>query len=130
MTGPVASYLDGDVSGRLHLQHGPIDLVIGVDGAISLEHEAYYRHHAYALAHRRFKTILEELVAELPLLKSRATFDCPEPMGSTASVIHPHDGLSPSLVNGASHPKLGLECCPAVSVRTVTLGGAQLSKFG
>jgi len=84
MTGPVASYLDGDVSGRLHLQHGPIDLVIGVDGAISLEHEAYYRHHAYALAHRRFKTILEELVAELPLLKSQATFDCPDPDGSTA----------------------------------------------
>lgn len=84
MTGPVASYIDGDASGRLHLQHGPIDLVIGVDGAISLEHEAYYRHHAYALAHRRFKTILEELVAELPLLKSAATPDCPEPKGSTA----------------------------------------------
>jgi len=84
MTGPVASYLDGDVSGRLHLQHGPIDLVIGVDGAISLEHEAYYRHHAYALAHRRFKTILEELVAELPLLKRAATSGCPEPEGSTA----------------------------------------------
>jgi ApbE superfamily uncharacterized protein (UPF0280 family) len=84
MTDPVASYLDGDARGRLHLQHGPIDLIIGVDGAISLEHEAYYRHHAYALAHRRFKTILDELVAELPLLKSPATPDCPNPEGSTA----------------------------------------------
>ncbi|MGV3549542.1 UPF0280 family protein [Rhizobium sp.] len=84
MIAPQASYLDGDASGRLHLQHGPIDLVIGVDGAISLEHEAYYRHHAFALAHRRFKTILEELVAELPLLKSPATPDSPEPEGSTA----------------------------------------------
>lgn len=84
MTGPVASYIDGHASGRLHLQHGPIDLVIGVDGAISLEHEAYYRHHAFALAHRRFKTILEELVAELPLLKSAATPDCSEPNGSVA----------------------------------------------
>jgi ApbE superfamily uncharacterized protein (UPF0280 family) len=84
MTGPIASYLDGDVSGRLHLQHGPIDLVIGVDGAISLEHEAYYRHHAYALANRRFKTVLDELVAELPLLKRAAAPDCPEPKGSTA----------------------------------------------
>jgi ApbE superfamily uncharacterized protein (UPF0280 family) len=84
MTGPVASYLDGDANGRLHLQHGPIDLVIGVDGAVSLEHEAYYRHHAYALANRRFKTILEELVAELPLLKNAATLSCPEPKGSTA----------------------------------------------
>lgn len=84
MTGPVASYIDGDASGRLHLQHGPIDLVIGVDGAVSLEHEAYYRHHAFALAHRRFKTILEELVAELALLKSAATPDRSEPKGSTA----------------------------------------------
>lgn len=84
MTGPQASYLDGDASGRLHLQHGPIDLVIGVDGAISLEHEAYYRHHAYALANRRFKTILEELVAELPMLKSQVRPDSPEPQGSTA----------------------------------------------
>jgi ApbE superfamily uncharacterized protein (UPF0280 family) len=84
MTGPQASYLDGDAGGRLHLQHGPIDLVIGVDGAISLEHEAYYRHHAYALAHRRFRTILEELVAELPLLKSAVAPDTPEPEGSTA----------------------------------------------
>lgn len=84
MTGPVASYLDGDANGRLHLQHGPIDLVIGVDGAISLEHESYYRHHAYALANRRFRTILEELVAELPLLKSAAIPDGPMPDGSTA----------------------------------------------
>ena len=84
MTAPQASYLDGDASGRLHLQHGPIDLVIGVDGAVSLEHEAYYRHHAYALAYRRFRTILEELVAELPLLKRAAAPDGAEPEGSTA----------------------------------------------
>lgn len=84
MTGPTASYIDGDASGRLHLQHGPIDLIIGVDGAVSLEHEAYYRHHAFAMAHRRFGTILEELVAELPLLKSPAEPHGPEPQGSTA----------------------------------------------
>jgi ApbE superfamily uncharacterized protein (UPF0280 family) len=84
MTGPVASYLDGNTSGRLHLQHGPIDLVIGVDGAISLEHEAYYRQHAYALAHRRFITILDELVSELPLLKSAAAVDGPDPVGTVA----------------------------------------------
>ena len=96
MTGPIASYLDGDVSGRLHLQHGPIDLVIGVDGAISLEHEAYYRHHAYALANRRFRTVLDELVAELPLLKRAVTPDCPEPEASTArrmmAAVRPYSG--------------------------------------
>lgn len=84
MGGPTASYLDGDASGRLHLQHGPIDLVIGVDGAVSLELEAYYRHHAFALANRRFKTILDELVPELPLLKSQALADSREPEGPTA----------------------------------------------
>jgi ApbE superfamily uncharacterized protein (UPF0280 family) len=82
--GPTAHYLDGDQNGRLHLQHGPIDLIVGVDGAISLELERYFRQHAFALAHRRFQTILQELVAELPLLKSRARVDCTEPKGATA----------------------------------------------
>lgn len=84
MTGPLASYLDGDGNGRLHLQHGPIDLVIGVDGAESQEREARHRRHAYTLAHSRFQTILEELVAELPLLRSPARPGGPEPEGSTA----------------------------------------------
>jgi hypothetical protein len=84
MTGPTAHYLDGDQNGRLHLQHGPIDLIIGVDGAISLELEAYLRHHAFALANRRFKTVLEELVSELPLLKSPVHGDSVEPKGATA----------------------------------------------
>lgn len=48
--------------GRLHLQHGPIDCVIGADG----EHDAVRRSHA--LAWDRFQTILPELVAELPTL--------------------------------------------------------------
>ncbi|MDB5526448.1 MAG: hypothetical protein JWM58_4211 [Rhizobium sp.] len=84
MTGPTANYLDGDQNGRLHLQHGPIDLIIGVDGAISLELEAYFRNHAFALANRRFKTVLDELVSELPLLKSPARVDSPVPEGATA----------------------------------------------
>lgn len=94
MMGPVANYLDGDRDGRLHLQHGPIDLIIGVDGAISLELESYQRAHAFALANRRFKTVLEELVAELPLLKSQAHPDSPMPKGSTAKrmmrAVHPY----------------------------------------
>lgn len=84
MNGPTARYLDGDQNGRLHLQHGPIDLIIGVDGAISLELESYFRAHAFAHANRRFKTILEELVSELPLLKSQVHADTTEPEGATA----------------------------------------------
>nr|WP_245398619.1 UPF0280 family protein [Oceaniglobus trochenteri] len=46
---------------RLHLQHGPIDLVIGADGA---------RAAAFSAAEARFASVLEELVEELPLLRS------------------------------------------------------------
>jgi uncharacterized protein len=48
---------------RLHLQHGPIDLVIratGADSDIAC---------AYAAARERFQNILGELVGELPLLR-------------------------------------------------------------
>ncbi len=50
--------------GRLHLQHGPIDLICeawGVDKAV---------HAAYARASRRFETVLTELVSELPILRA------------------------------------------------------------
>ena len=59
--GPSAAILPGD---RLHLQHGPIDLVIGVAGT--------HRDTAYAAAQARFATILKELCAELPLLRGPA----------------------------------------------------------
>lgn len=49
---------------RLHLQDGPIDLVIGADG----EGEAIAA--AYQAAASRFATLLDELCAELPLLRS------------------------------------------------------------
>ncbi len=59
-SGPTAALL-GDGS-RLHLQHGPIDLVIGAEGN---------RAAAFAAATARFQTLLTELVAELPLLRQR-----------------------------------------------------------
>ncbi|WP_457941264.1 UPF0280 family protein [Mesorhizobium sp. 10J20-29] len=49
---------------RLHLNHGPIDLVVEAFGAAK-EREA-----AYAQATDRFRTILTELVEELPALRS------------------------------------------------------------
>ena len=62
--GPVASRLPGD---RLHLQHGPIDLIIGVEGP---EREACFR-----AAVNRFETVLTGLVAELPALRARLSKD-------------------------------------------------------
>lgn len=83
MPGPTAAYLDGSPNGRLHLQHGPIDLVIAVDGAPSAEAERRYRARAYALAHRRFQTLLAELVEELPLLRTAMRPGLRPPNGPT-----------------------------------------------
>jgi ApbE superfamily uncharacterized protein (UPF0280 family) len=79
MGGPVDALLpDGR---RLHLQHGPIDLVIGVDGD---------RDRAFGAAVARFATILDELVAELPLLRQA---DGPRPEGAVARRMH--DAIAP-----------------------------------
>ncbi len=50
--------------GRQHLQHGPIDLIIEAWGEAGAVAQAYHR------VARRFETVLVELVAELPLLRS------------------------------------------------------------
>jgi ApbE superfamily uncharacterized protein (UPF0280 family) len=62
---PRAAMLPDDK--RLHLQHGPIDLIIGAEGAPA-EVKA-----AYTAARARFATVLDELVAELPLLRREMT---------------------------------------------------------
>ena len=56
---------------RWYLQHGPIDIVLRADGeptALALAHEA---------AWQRFRTLLDELVAELPLLRRPVGEACP-----------------------------------------------------
>jgi PPE-repeat protein len=50
--------------GRLHLQHGPIDILAEAFGAPDAVADAYRR------AAQRFATVLEGLVAELPALRS------------------------------------------------------------
>lgn len=54
---------------RLHLQHGPIDLIVETWG------EAQARRAAHEAAARRFRTVLGELVSELPRLR----LACPPP---------------------------------------------------
>ncbi len=61
MNAPVAAFLPG--GRRLHLQHGPIDLIIETWG------EAGERDRAHRAAITRFNTILDELVAELTALR-------------------------------------------------------------
>ncbi|MGL4234522.1 UPF0280 family protein [Tabrizicola sp.] len=59
--GAMAALLPG---GRLHLQHGPIDIVAEAFG------DPFAVRAGYARASARFATILEELAVELPVLRS------------------------------------------------------------
>jgi ApbE superfamily uncharacterized protein (UPF0280 family) len=64
--------------GRLHLQHGPIDLIIegfGEPAEVTL---------AYGQAWQRFQDILSTLVAELPLLRCKVADDHPGVEGPVA----------------------------------------------
>jgi len=90
MGGPIAAVLpDGR---RLHLQHGPIDLVIEASGPPDEVTAAYVQ------AGRRFRTILSELVSELPRLRRPVTngstendFDGPTAR-RMARAVRPHAG--------------------------------------
>jgi uncharacterized protein len=57
--------------GRWHFQHGPMDIIIGAAGDVATLQVAH------AQAWERFKTILEELVQELPLLRRPVQGACP-----------------------------------------------------
>ncbi|MEM8948935.1 MAG: UPF0280 family protein [Pseudomonadota bacterium] len=64
---------------RLHLQHGPIDLIIEVSGTLDSVDVAYRK------AWERFQTVLGELVEELPLLRTL----CPaDGLGLQGAVAH------------------------------------------
>lgn len=80
---PVAALLPCGT--RLHLQHGPIDLIIGADGN---------RDASFAAAQARFSTVLDELVSELPLLRQPIGADTPAPDGEIsllmAQAAQPH----------------------------------------
>ena len=63
---------------RLHLQHGPIDIIAHVDA------QEEVRKRLYSTASHRFSTVLDELVAELDLLKQPWSADLPDPKGGIA----------------------------------------------
>ena len=63
---------------RLHLQHGPIDIIAHVDAP----EEVCKR--LYTSASNRFSTVLVELVAEMDLLKQPWSADLPYPKGGIA----------------------------------------------
>lgn len=74
---PVAAILS--FGKRLHLQHGPIDLIIGADKN---------RQAAFEAAKYRFDSVLEELVEELPFLRAKLLPDTSIPKGEIANKMH------------------------------------------
>jgi uncharacterized protein len=68
--------------GRLHLQDGPIDLIIGADGS-----EADVRR-AYQAAIERFTGLLDQLCRELPELRAAAHPTCCRLQGVVARRMH------------------------------------------
>ena len=73
---PSARLLPGD---RLHLQHGPSDLIIWAEGA---------RDAAYRAAAQRFKTMIAEIVAELPALREMLSPLTRQLQGAVAQRMH------------------------------------------
>lgn len=115
MDAPVAQILpDGK---RLHLQHGPIDLII-----LAAERQEIPSQAAYSAAESRFATVLSELVAELPELRSRVGRNGKNPSGRIgkrmAAAVQPFAGsafITPmAAVAGAVADEI-LECMKAVA---------------
>lgn len=67
---------------RLHLQDGPIDLIIEVDSIKEI------RENLYLSAKKRLNTVLRELVSELDLLKSPWEIGNPVPKGRIAKKMY------------------------------------------
>jgi ApbE superfamily uncharacterized protein (UPF0280 family) len=136
-------------AGRWHFQHGPIDLVILAEGeaaAVTAAHEA---------AWLRFQTVLQDLVAELPLLRQpvRAGGACPlrgpvarrmwqacqplaevfiTPMAAVAGSVaqeivafYAHDGIRRAAVNNGGD--IALHLAPGESLRVGVF--ADLARF-
>jgi hypothetical protein len=64
--------------GRQHWQDGPIDLIVEAFGDVREVERAYQA------GWLRFETALEELCAELSLLRARAAPESPRPAGRIA----------------------------------------------
>jgi len=79
--GASAALLDGGA--RLHLHHGPIDLIVGADPVRAGE-----RRVAFEAARAGFAGVLDRLVAELPLLRAPLTPASPAPDGLVARRMH------------------------------------------
>jgi hypothetical protein len=106
--------------GRLHLSDGPIDLVIEAFG----EQNAIEA--AYAAAWRRFQTVLDELCAELPLLRAEAKPVGPVPQGVVARRMAA--AVAPFCVSHFITPMAAVAGAVAEEVLVAMTGAASLDR--
>lgn len=82
-------------TGRLHLNEGPIDLIIGAEGPPDAVARAYHQ------ARSRFEGLLGELVSELDILRAPITSESPQVRGPVArrmiaaTALHKHAFITP-----------------------------------
>jgi ApbE superfamily uncharacterized protein (UPF0280 family) len=107
-------------SRRLHLNDGPIDLIINADAAPG-EIRC-----AYEVAARRFVTILDELCEELPVLRARATQDSRQPIGTIARRMA--DAVSPYRNRCFVTPMAAVAGAVAETVLSAMTTAAQLTR--
>jgi uncharacterized protein len=106
--------------GRLHLHDGPIDLIIEAFGV----RDDIER--AYKAACARFATILDELCAELPLLRARATADSPFPNGRVARRLA--DAVAPFATDAFITPMAAVAGSVAEEILEAMTKAAALSR--
>jgi ApbE superfamily uncharacterized protein (UPF0280 family) len=115
--GAEMAYLSGD---RLHLQEGPIDLIIKAFGS----HTAIAR--AYDAAGRRFEGLLARLCDELPLLRSPVGPLSAPPQGAVARRMH--DAVQPYAEIGFITPMAAVAGAVAEEIMSAMVAAAELTR--
>jgi ApbE superfamily uncharacterized protein (UPF0280 family) len=115
---PQANLIDS--GRRLHLHHGPIDLVIDASGDL---HEVRA---AYETATVRFATILNELCQELPFLRSQTFPGGPLPEGPVAKRMV--NAVSPFSARGFITPMAAVAGSVAEEILDTMTSSANLKK--
>jgi ApbE superfamily uncharacterized protein (UPF0280 family) len=105
---------------RLHLQDGPIDLIVEANG----KPEAL--HAAYKAATHRFTTILDELCTELPLLRTAVSAGSAKPSGAVARKMF--EAVFPYAPNNFITPMAAVAGAVAEAVLEAMASAAKLQR--
>ena len=105
---------------RLHLQDGPIDLIIGAEG------DAQEIAAAYDAATRRFATLLDELCAELTALRQAVTKESSSPRGEVTRRMY--EAALPYAARQFVTPMVAVAGAGAVAVLAAMVKAATLTR--